>query len=157
MPKKFKVQATNDILKDLKDKAMSKAEASAETAAGAQAEVAKLDELEGDIQADMKAQYDAGYADGKASVVLPDPNDPGAKYTQAQLDEAIANAKLEAAQDLQPQIDAAVAERDAAVGERDAAMAHAEAIKAKALDAVAQLKAKDDLLADEASAAIQEA
>lgn len=150
MPKKFKVQATNEILKDLKDKAMAKAEASAETAAGAQLEVAKLDQLASDIEADLKAQYDAGYADGKASVVLPDPTDPGAQYTQAQLDEAVANAKLEVEQELKPQI-------EAAVGERDEALKHAEAVKATALEAISDLKAKDDLLADEAASKVQQA
>jgi polyhydroxyalkanoate synthesis regulator phasin len=62
------------------------------------------------VDAAEKAKYDAGYADGKASVVLPDPNGTDKLFTQADMDQLAATAKAEqqkADQDaVQPQLDA---------------------------------------------------
>lgn len=60
-------------------------------------------------EAGKKAGYDLGYVDGKASVVLPDPQDPAKLFTQADMDKLAEVAKGEQqaadAAFFQPQID----------------------------------------------------
>lgn len=146
--KRYKIQEANQIISNLEGKAEAKKLAAAQTAAGAEAEYLEVLQLKADHQSELNSEYSRGFEDGKASVVLPSPDDPEAKYTQAQLDEAVALAKQEVSADMQPKIDQAVADKDAA-------LAHADAIKSTAEAALQDLKVKDDALVDEAIAAVK--
>lgn len=98
---------------------------------------AQLVDVEAGVDAAKKAAYDAGFADGVASVPPPVPGDK--IYSQEELDAAVAAAKVE----LQKQVDelsAKVAELEVKLADVDAVVAAKveEAIKAFKAD----LKAK---------------
>lgn len=89
------------------------------------------------LTSELKAQYDAGYADGKASVVLPDPSNPDKLFSQADMDSAVKTAKDEQSSVDQDQISALNkqlldAQTALAAAQADTA-AQVAALKAKAL------------------------
>lgn len=47
------------------------------------------------VDAAEKVAHDAGFTEGQASIVLPDPSNPSAQYTQADMDSLAAKVRLE--------------------------------------------------------------
>jgi len=82
--------------------------------------------LEGD-----KEGFDRGYAEGKASVVLPEPGTGEKLFTQEDMDKVAAIAKDEVRGELQPQIDKLTADLEASQGELAAVKAELEQFKAE--------------------------
>ena len=99
-------------------------------------QISELQEAKGQYEVDLKAERDAGYVEGKASVVLPDASSEEKLFTQADMDRLAQVAKEEQAAVMQPAIDglaaqvnelnakveALVAEKDLAVADVKAAM-----------------------------------
>jgi flagellar biosynthesis/type III secretory pathway protein FliH len=62
--------------------------------------------LQEEFDAVRKEGYDKGYADGQASIVLPDPNNPDKKYSQADVDQIVLNTSNDVKAADQAQMDA---------------------------------------------------
>ncbi len=75
-----------------------------------ESQIATLQAAKDQYIADLQMKYDEGYAAGKASVVLPGTGTGTLLFTQEDMDAVALTAKAEKAAELQPQIDAAVAE-----------------------------------------------
>lgn len=74
-----------------------------------QEKIVLADELVAEHESSVKAEYDRGYLEGKASVVLPDTGTGEKLFTQEDMNALAETAKAEKAAELQPQIDAAQA------------------------------------------------
>ncbi len=79
-----------------------------------------------------KAGYERGYAEGKASVVLPVPGTGEILFTQDDMDKVSAVAKDEVRAELQPQIDELKVQVQAAQSDVEAIKAEFETFKAQA-------------------------
>lgn len=58
-------------------------------------QLAKIEEIPLAVEAGEKAAWDEGFVKGQESMVLPDPTDPTAQYTQADMDALAAQVRLE--------------------------------------------------------------
>ena len=74
------------------------------------AQIEELQEVKTAHLAAVDASYAKGYADGKDAVELPEPTNPDAQYTQAQMNDAVNTGKDEVRAELQPQLDAIASE-----------------------------------------------
>jgi hypothetical protein len=105
---------------------------------------AKAQEGQVGIADELLAKYDEGYgkgfADGKASVVLPDPTNPDKLYTQADMDKVAAQAKADQVTADQAAADQAAAELKAA---QDELAALKQDVGAKIHDGIAAFKAQE--------------
>lgn len=117
--------------------------------------VVKIDEaavgLADEKAASYKAGYDLGYAEGKASVVLPDPSSGELLFTQADMDKLAVVAKEEQAKAdaalFQPQIDELAAKVAALQAQVDGFPAEKEA---------AVLAKQAEIMADYASSKVDD-
>lgn len=96
--------------------------------------------LSDELDAKYKEGYDKGFADGKASVVLPDPNNPDKLYTQADMDRVAAQAKADQVAADQAAADKAAADLKAA---QDALAALQQDVGAKIHDGIQAFKAQE--------------
>lgn len=98
--------------------------------------IAEFQEAKNQYVTNLEARYQQGYVDGKASVVLPDPNSGELLFTQADMDQVAATAKAEKDNEYAPQI--------AALNERISALESQPTVDADkvAADAIAAFKAE---------------
>lgn len=98
--------------------------------------------------ADLIAKKAEGFAEGQASIVLPDPADPSAQYTQAQMDELAVIVRGENDAEvagLQGQIDSLRQELDSVKAGQAQAVAD---VKAALIEKVKSFKASGDQAED---------
>ena len=93
------------------------------------------------VDAQELVKYNEGVEAGKAMIVLPDPANPDAQYTQSQMDAAVSSGKEQQASEDQVQI-ADLGGKLASVQESAAALQiNCDALNAKYDDLVAKVKA----------------
>jgi chromosome segregation ATPase len=126
-----------------------------------QAQLDKVEELKSSLSQkiqlvdDMMAEHDAevaqakadGFADGKASIQLPDASDPAAQYTQEQMSAAVNAGQDQVRAEMQPQLDQANSDKAALQSQLDSAKADLDAAKQAQADAESKLAADDAKIA----------
>lgn len=126
-----------------------------------EAKEAKIVEAQDDIALEIKKSFDAGVEEGKGMIQLPDPQDPQAQYTQAQLSAAVtagkAQQRSEDETEFQPQIDTLKTEVDglkAELAKKDDEKAEAlKAMEEKLEATIADIKEKFDAMQSKEDAA----
>ena len=113
-------------------------------------QIAKLQEAKAQYLANLEAKYSEGYADGKASIILPSEGTGEKLFTQEDMNKLAETAKAEKDAEYQPQINSLnekVAALEAVVAGIDAKVADAvNAAKKEIAAKVKAAKADDDAL-----------
>lgn len=149
--------AALDTINQLEAKVQDQLDKASEVKAQLEADVALHEQLKSEVAGELQAAELAGIEKGKAMIQLPDPQNPDAQYTQAQLEEAVKAGQEVTKLELQPQIDALKAElekMDAALVAKNEELAKEhEALLAKEQE-MADYKAKVQAELDQDKAAL---
>lgn len=126
-----------------------------EVKAGLEQKKVLVQEMVSESSAAVLQARTEGIEEGRNSIVLPDPENPDAQYTQAAMDEAVSTREQQVRDEMQPQIDASAKQVESLNSELEMVKMDQQSLQGQVDQLKADIEA-ENVSDEEAKAAISE-